>query len=204
MSAFPDTPVTMLARMAARVSCCRDESAWVRLFELYEPVIRRFAEQHGEKSDAEDVAQEIFLKLVRVIGGGSFKVGSDAPSFRSYLVTLIRRELVSRWRKVQARDAGRVVPLDDPESPVEIPVASEVEATLDIQWRLARRQAAVDHALTRTALSAQSRAIYRAYVLEEHPIDEVAERFGVPNNTVSQVKARVNRMIEAIEREYGE
>ena len=70
--------------------------------------------------------------------------------------------------------------------------------------KFARRQAAVEHVLTKTALSEKSKAIYRAYVLEERPIEEVAAEFGVPNNTVSQTKTRVARMIAAHEELLGE
>ena len=70
MSAFPDTPVTLLARIAAQVTGKDDEAAWVRLFELYEPAIRKFAEYQGGGSESEAVAQEIFLRLVEVLRGG--------------------------------------------------------------------------------------------------------------------------------------
>ena len=204
MSAFPDTPVTLLARLAAQVTGRSDEAAWVRLFELYEPAIRKFSERHGAGADGEDVAQEIFLKLVGVLRGGGFKVGGGAGKFRSYLATLIRHELVSRWRKAQARGGDGLVSLDGPDACLDLPVDSETAAVIDAKWRLARHAAAVEHALTKTALSAQSKAVYRAYVLEERPIGEVAAAFGLPNNAVSQIKTRVERMIAAIEAEYGE
>ena len=204
MSAFPDTPVTLLARLAAQVTGRSDEAAWVRLFELYEPAIRKFSERHGAGADGEDVAQEIFLKLVGVLRGGGFKVGDGAGKFRSYLATLIRHELVSRWRRTRARGGDGLVSLDGPGACLDLPVDSETAAVIDAKWRLARHAAAVEHALTKTALSAQSKAVYRAYVLEERPIGEVAAAFGLPNNAVSQIKTRVERMIAAIEAEYGE
>ena len=204
MSDFPDTPVTLLARLAAQVTGRSDEAAWVRLFELYEPAIRKFSERHGAGADGEDVAQEIFLKLVGVLRGGGFKVGGGAGKFRAYLATLVRRELVSRWRKAQARGGAGCRSLDDPDAGIDVPVDSETAAVIDAKWRLARHAAAVEHTLTKTALSAQSKAVYRAYVLEERPIGEVAAAFGIPNNSVSQIKTRVERMIAAIEAEYGE
>lgn len=204
MSAFPDTPVSLLARLAAQVTSQPDESAWARLFELYEPAIRKFSEAHGAGGEGEDVAQEIFLKLVRVLRGGGFRAGGAAGSFRAYLATAIRRELVSRWRKARVRGGGRGVSLDDPDAAPDVAVDSETAAVIDAKWRLARHQAAVEHALTKTALSAQSKAVYRAYVIEERPIGEVAAAFGIPRNSVSQIKTRVAKMVAAIEAEYGE
>lgn len=203
MSAFPDTPATLLARLAAQVTGQSDEAAWTRLFELYEPAIRKFAEGHGAGCEGEDVAQEIFMKLVEVLRGGSFRIGGDAGRFRSYLATLIRRELVSRWRKAQARGGDANVSMDDAAAGLEPSVDSETAAVIDAKWRLARHAAAVEHALTKTALSQRSKDVYRAYVLEERPIEEVAARFGIPNNSVSQIKTRVEKMIAAVEAEYG-
>ena len=80
----------------------------------------------------------------------------------------------------------------------------EVAAIIDAKWRLARHEAAVEHALTKTALTAQTREIYRAYVLEERPIGEVAARFGVTKNYIGLIKLRVGRMIAALEAEYGD
>ena len=199
---FPDTPATLLARIAAEVTGrTTDEAAWGRLFGLYAPAIRKFAEYQGATADeAQDVAQDIFARLVQALRAGGYS--AEAGRFRCYLATMIRNALVSRWRKAQVRVA--CVPIDRiPEE--ELPaLPSETVALLDAKWRLARHEAAVEHALTKTALSRQTREIYRAYVLEERPIGEVAARFDVPRNTVAQVKTRVNRMIASIEEEYGE
>ena len=202
MSTFPDTPVTLLARIAVQATGQRtDEAAWVRLFNLYAPAIRKFAELQGSSpADAEDVAQEIFMRLVDVLRNGRYN--ADAGRFRCYLATLVRNELVSRWRKAKVRAAG--VPIDAIADDLQPVLPPEAAARLDAKWRLARHEAAVEHALTKTALSGQSREIYRAYVLEGQPIGVVAARFGVPRNTVAQVKTRVSRMIAAIEAEYDE
>ena len=80
----------------------------------------------------------------------------------------------------------------------------EQAALIDAKWRLARHEAAVEHALTKTALSVRSCGIYRAYVLEERPIDEVATQFGVTKNHIGQIKLRVGRMIAALEAEYAD
>ena len=74
---------------------------------------------------------------------------------------------------------------------------------IDAKWRLSLHEAAVEHVLTKTALAQRSREVYRAYVLEERPIDEVATRFGVTKNHIGQIKLRVGRMIEALEAEYS-
>lgn len=93
---------------------------------------------------------------------------------------MIRHEVVNRWHKAAVRAAGRHVSIDNDEHPVELAAPSETAAILDARWLLARRQAAVEHVLTKTALSEKSKAIYRAYVLEERPIEESPRRLASP------------------------
>lgn len=202
MANFPDTPVSLLVRLATEETGVRDEAGWTRLFEMYAPAIRKFAEERGGDGEEEDVVQEIFTRLVEVLRGGRVKIGGGAAKFRRYLATLIRNELVSRWRRRRARGAGASVSLDDPSAGVEAMVEPEAAAVLDAKWRLARHEAAVEWALSKTALSTQSKAVYRAYVIEERPIAEVAAKFGISRNSVSQIKTRVERMVAAIEAEF--
>ena len=192
MSKIPDTPVTLIARMAAQITG-EDEAVWVKFFDLYQPVIRHFAEYAGAKSDTDDVVQDVLVKLVDVFRSGAYR--PERGHFRSFLATITRREVINRWQKAQARAAGMHVPIDD----VELAVPPEAAAMLDAKWRLAQHAAAVEHVLTRTALAQRSKDVYRAYVLEEKPIGEVAKAFGVSRNVVSQVKTRVDAMIADFE-----
>ena len=201
MAAFPNTPVSLLVSLAEEKTGVCDQDGWTRLFELYAPAIRAFAEERGRVSDAEDVVQEVFLRLAEVLRNGRVKVGGGAGKFRRYLATLVRNELVSRWRRLKARAEGESVSMDDPAAGVEPSVDSDTAAVIDAKWRMARHTAAVEWTLSRTALSAQSKAVYRAYVMEDRPIAEVAAEFGISRNSVSQIKTRVERMIAAIEAE---
>ena len=45
MSAFPETPATLLVKLAAQVTG-EDEANWVRFADLYVPAIRSFAERY--------------------------------------------------------------------------------------------------------------------------------------------------------------
>ena len=110
--------------------------------------------------------------------------------------------LITRWRRRNARGGDNLVSIDDPDVESQVAVDSEVALLIDVKWRLARHTAAVEWALSKTALSAQSKAVYKAYVLEARPIGEVAAQFGIPRNSVSQIKTRVERMIAAIEAEF--
>ncbi len=202
MATFPETPVSLLVHIASEHTGVHDEAAWTRLFELYAPAIRAFAAEHGGEGEEDDVVQEIFLRLVDVLRSNRVKIGGGAVKFRRYLATLVRNELISRWRKRRSRGEGVNISLDDASTGVEAAVDSEVAATIDAKWRLARHAAAVEWTLARTAISPQSKAVYRAYVIEDRPIAEVAAEFNLSRNTVSQIKSRVERMVSAIEAEF--
>lgn len=197
MSAFPETSATLLARLAAQATG-EGEAAWTRFFELYEPAIVQFVKVRGFSQDPDDVVQEVFMRLVDVLRAGRFQVG-ETP-FRAYLATMIRNQLVSMHRSDVARGEGRTVPYEDD----LIATPEQTAELLDLDWRLARRRAAIEHVLTRTAVSEQSKAVYRRYAVEERPIGEVAREFKLTRNAVSQIKTRLDRLVAAIEKEIGE
>ena len=197
MSAFPETSLTLLKKIAVQVTGER-EAAWVRFFGLYEPAIKRFVAYHDSTHDPDDVVQDIFLKLVNIVQSGGYS--SDMGSFRAFLATMIRRHLVSLFRKDRARGAGLHVDIDD----VEPSVPADVAEQIDIKWRMARHQSAIEHVLTKTAISAQSRDIYRVYVEEGRSLDEVAAQFGVTKAVIYKIKSRVEQMAAIIEEEFSD
>ena len=197
MSAFPETSLTLLRKIAVQVTGER-EAAWVRFFGLYEPAIKRFVAYHDNTHDPDDIVQDIFMKLVNVVQSGGYD--SSKGSFRSFLATMIRRHLVSLYRKDQARGAGLLVDIDD----VEPSVPADIAEQIDAKWQMARHQSAIEHVLTKTAISAQSRAIYRAYVEEERQLDEVVAQFGVTEAAIYKIKSRVERMAAIIEDEFAD
>ena len=75
---------------------------------------------------------------------------------------------------------------------------------LDMKWMLARRQSAIEHVLTKTAMNAQTREIYRAYAIDELPVEEIEDRFGVNRNYIYKIKSRIEKMAEIIERDLGD
>lgn len=195
MSLFPETSITLLAQLAAQTTG-ESEVAWLHFFELYSPAIAKYAELQGTR-DAEDVVQEVFIRLVQVFREGRFHPG-EIP-FRGYLVTLIKRIVISLYRKDQVRGGGRTIEWTDE----LVSVPPEAVARLEAIWKLATRRAAIEHVLMKTAVSVQSKDVYRAYVLEERPIAEVAKRFGVSRNSVSQIKTRLDRLVAAVEQEMA-
>ena len=199
MSLFPPTSLTLLHKLAVEVTG-GNEASWVRFFELYTPAIRRFVEWNDHVHDPDDVVQEVYLKLVEIIRTG--KYNPDKARFRTFLALLIRRQLITLYRQDQARHVADRCSIDDLTEELSVP--SDQREKIDLDWAKAKHEAAVEHVLTKVAMKAQSRDIYRAYVIEERPVEDVAATFGVTPDIIYKVKNRVNKMIEAVEAEYAE
>lgn len=199
MSLFPPTSLTLLHKLAVEVTG-GNEAAWVRFFDLYTPAIRRFVEWNDHVHDPDDVVQEVYLKLVEIIRTG--KYNPDKARFRTFLALLIRRQLITLYRQDQARHVADRCSIDDLTEELSVP--SDQREKIDLDWAKAKHEAAVEHVLTKVAMKAQSRDIYRAYVIEERPVEDVAATFGVTPDIIYKVKNRVNKMIEAVEAEYAE
>ena len=197
---IPDTPKTLLRKIAEYANG-DDAAEWARFVELYTPVIRQFvsAREGVREADADDVVQEIFVRLVNVLRAGIYR--PEKGRFRAYLGTMVRRLLLDRHRRAIARGAGEIVSADDVELLSETPDAAEV---VDMRLREARHAAAVEHVLSRTMLDDRTVAAYREYALEGRPAAEVAARHGITVNALRQIKYRVGRMIAAVEAQYGE
>lgn len=199
MSFFPPTSMTLLQKLAIDVTG-GNEASWVRFFDLYTPAIRRFVEWNDRGHDPDDVVQEVYLKLVEIIRSG--KYDPDKARFRTFLALLIRRQLITLYRQDQARHVSDRCSIDDLTEELSVP--SEQLSQIDLSWAKAKHEAAVEHVLTKVAMKAQTRDIYRAYVIENRPMDEIVATFGVTSDIVYKVKNRVNTMIEAVEMEYAE
>ena len=195
MSSFPTTSTTLLANLAERESGI-DQAEWNRFFALYYPVMVEFARARGAGDDSEDVVQEVLADLVKVFQAGRYVRGKG--QFKSYLATMLRNELISRFRRMQAKSRvdGRA---RTPRTPFPAPPAAPSADDMPT-WNLARHRAAVEHVLTRTAISEQSRRIYRELLATGDNCAEVARRMNLPAATVRQVKSRVSRMIAAFEK----
>ena len=200
MSSFPTTSTTLLANIAEQESGI-DQVEWTRFFALYYPVMVEFARARGAGDDSEDVVQEVFADLVKVFQAGRYVRGKG--QFKSYLATMLRNELISRFRRMQARsriiDGWAGAPRTPPAAPLPAPSVSSSADDMPA-WNLARHRAAVEHVLTRTAISEQSRRIYRELLATGDNCAEVARRMNLPAATVRQVKSRVSRMIAAFEK----
>lgn len=197
MSLFPDTPASLLKKIAA-LQRGDDEAVWMDFIERYTPAVREFMrlKSHGSsEADLDDLTQDVFVRLVDILRTQTYDPAK--ARFRTYLATIMRNLLVDHWR----RKAPPMQQLDRRLGGMD---AADPGVVVDAAWRLAARRAAVRHVMSVSMLAPMSKDIYRAYVLEDGEIGEVAARFGVTRNVVSQTKTRIERMISAVEARYAD
>jgi RNA polymerase sigma-70 factor (ECF subfamily) len=159
-----------------------DESAFERLVERHQlRVVGTIAKMLGGESDAEDIAQQVFIRVWQ-----SAARYSPSAKFTTWLLTITRNLVFNEMRR---RRRARLVPLetDDPDRPplehadTTVPSASEVALHSELQDAVGRAIASLPEA-QRTAV------ILRRY--EEMPYEEIAK---VLQTTVSSVKSLLFR-----------
>ena len=198
MSTFPETSFTLIAKIKD-LARGQDSAVWNRFWDLYAPAMRAFAVFKGAGSNADDIVMTVLAKLVDVLRSGQYQ--PEKGSFHSYLATMIYNEVHMQRRKDEVRKADSHVPLD--EVMQETLAAPGQAPETDVDWQRAILAAAMEHVLTKTALSDRDREIYRFYVQEGHSIDETSEKFHQSRNNISQIKTRIEKRIAALGREMA-
>ena len=208
MSAFPVTSVTLIAKIK-NLAPGEDSAAWVRFWDTYQGAIRAFAALKGGEQNADDIVMQVLGKLVDVLRSGQYT--PEKGKFHSYLATMIVNEVHMAHRKDLVRQKGKSIPIDSPVGGEEGKTVADTLAAennspdaLDDDWRKAVLASAREHVLMHTALSDRDRNVYRAYALEGEDIAEVAKKFGLSRNSVSQIKTRIEKRIVAAGREMIE
>ena len=205
MSSFPVTSVTLIAKIK-NLSPGEDSAAWVRFWDTYQGAIRAFAALKGGEENADDIVMQVLGKLVDVLRNGQYT--PEKGKFHSYLATMIVNEVHMAHRKDVVRQKDKSIPIDAPVGGDEGKTVADTLAgesaspeSLDEDWRKAVLASAREHVLMHTALSDRDRQVYRAYAMEGEDIGDVAKKFCISRNSVSQIKTRIEKRIIAAGRE---
>ena len=192
---YPATSATLLRTLREARSGV-DDVAWARFVDMYGPVVHHLVcllSPGISDADTDDAVQDVFVKLVNILRSGAYD--SAKGKFRTYLSTLVRRLLIDRYREAAARRRDRQVEINVAE---EIAVEDDPGAWMDAKWRIACRMAAERRVMEETALAEQSREVWRLLSVEGLSVKDAARRLGIPPNTVSKIKRRIETRIAAV------
>ena len=192
---YPETSATLLRTLREAWSGV-DDVAWSRFVDLYGPVVHhlvRLLSPGISDADTDDAVQDVFVKLVNILRSGAYDPAKG--KFRTYLSTLVRRLLIDRYREAAARRRDRQVEIEVAE---KIAVEDDPGAWMDAKWRIACRMAAERRVMEESALAEQSREVWRLLSVEGLSVKDAARRLGIPSNTVSKIKRRIETRIAAV------
>jgi RNA polymerase sigma-70 factor, ECF subfamily len=166
-----------------------DESAFGALVERYQHVVVRAAMAVvRHRADAEDVAQEAFLRAFRHLDG--FR---GEASVKTWLLAITWRQALSHRRSLTARVRRLVTPNRDEPFDPPAPQCPHDAALADVE--LARVVARV----VRT-LPVKYREVLLLSATGDHTFDEMSEALGVPAGTlkwrVSEARRRLKDKLE--------
>lgn len=191
---YPETSVTLLRTLREARSGV-DDAAWARFVDMYGPVVHhlvRLLSPGISDADTDEAVQDVFVKLVDILRSGAYDPAKS--KFRTYLSTLARRLLIDRYREASRRQSRQV----GLEAADDVAFENDPGEWMDAKWRVACHMAAERRVMDESALSEQSREAWALLSHGQLPVKEVAKRLGVPANTVSKIKRRMEERISAM------
>jgi RNA polymerase sigma-70 factor (ECF subfamily) len=182
-----DTSLTLLERLQHNPD---DPQAWNLFIERYQPRIRRWCLTWGlQDSDADDVAQEVLVKLFAALRKFQY---DPSRSFRAWLKTVTQHawsDFVAARRRDPGHAAGRIETITD-----------SAEARSDFERQL---EDAFDRELLEVAMHRIQKRVkpatwdaFRLTAVEGLSGAEVAGRLGIPVAHVFVAKHRVQKMLQ--------
>lgn len=175
-----------------RVRDLDDAQSWQEFFRTYERLVQNMARRRGLREDeVEEVAQEVFRRIAQTIH--QFERGAYPGSFRKWLGRL------TRWRaddKLRERRRQHVISLSEEDAnaladglpSLPDPLREfEQEARLHLLETLFRR--------LETRIASKHLQMFQMLVLDEAPVERVAQRYGVSTTSVYLLKHRITRKL---------
>jgi RNA polymerase sigma-70 factor (ECF subfamily) len=164
--------------------------AWREFYRMYWRVILRYAQRLGlDEHQSKDVLQETMVTLMRLLP--EFAYNRRIGRFRNFLLTVVHRKTLAVLRAAQRRPED---PWTDENGDERVRWSSEPPG--DLEWQRACFDEALRKLREDPAISAGTRSIFEAYVLEEQPAADVAAAFGVKENAVYQIRNRMMRRLQ--------
>ena len=168
--------------------------AWTKFYVIYAPIVRTYAAHKGS-SEPDDVVQEVMVKFYRAIRDGRFHARSGGDC-SAYMKSLVRTRVIDDYRRARARCGDKMVELDE----FAIPVPPMNDYIIDEQEAEAERSRMRKRMFATWRGDDRSKAIYVACVVDGCSVSEVARMFGIPPNTVSQIKRRGMKRFQKLAR----
>ena len=183
-----NTRITLLHRLRDS----DDDSSWAEFVEIYTPLLFAYCRKREIKSqDTADIVQDVFRSVSRAMQG--FRYDPDKGRFRAWLFTVLRNTIINHFHKAKR------VPVTSRETQLisRLEAHEQDEATdWDHDYRLRLLNWAMEK--IRSEFSERNWSIFTETALNERSPEEVAQEFGMKQNTVAVAKYRVMQRIRQL------
>jgi RNA polymerase sigma factor (sigma-70 family) len=182
-----DTSVTLMMRLQSSPA---DPAAWDEFIHRYRPMIRAWClKWHLQDSDADDVVQDVLLKLVAAIRKFQY---DPARSFRAWLKTVTQHAL-SDFVASRRKDPGRIA------APIDL-IADSIQARTELEQTL---EEAYDAEVAELAMHRVKKRVkpstweaFELTVVQGLSGGAAAQKLEIPVAHVFVAKNRVQKMLQ--------
>jgi RNA polymerase sigma-70 factor (ECF subfamily) len=189
---FPSDENALDVALMARIGA-GDHAAFRALVERHQDaVVGTVAKMLGNPSDAEDIAQQAFLRVWR----HAARYRPDAK-FTTYLFTITRNLVFNESRR---RSRRKEVSSDEREENSHLQVAADESAQPDSEVLRAELQQAVDAAIAALPEAQRLAVVLRRY--EQMPYEEIAEVLKLSLPAVKSLLFRARTSLRSALRDY--
>lgn len=171
-----------------RIKNRSDSRSWREFFDLYFPLLIRFARKRGlARADAEDVAQECMRILSNQMR--SFDYSRSRGKFKNFLATMVNNAVNNARRKRRPRQVR----------PGELSQEQQPQDQLHEVWERVwlREHLRYCIKLIKTRFSPETLAAFNLYAVDGQPVERVCEKLGMSANQVYKAKSRVTERLRA-------
>jgi RNA polymerase sigma-70 factor (ECF subfamily) len=179
---------TQVAALLVRRCVAGDAAAWEEIVQRYHRrifnICYRFA---GSGSDAEDLTQEVFIKMYRTLGS----YDADRGAFMTWVTTITRNLLVDHFRRTKQERVTDSLDTTSSDHEDAMPLSEQLPdhgPAPDSKVQTRETGEAVHQALQRLSPELREAVILRD--LQDMDYREIATVLRVPEGTV---KSRINR-----------
>lgn len=174
------------ATLLIRIKDPRDTEAWAQFYELYGPLLYRYARARGlGRDDAEDIRSKCYEAIVRQIN--AFDYEKSRGGFKAWLRTLVNRRVTDLLRKRREPQAASAALRRIPEA------GPTPEEAWERQWKRQHLRYCLDQIKGRVSL--ENFEAFRLHVLEDRTVEEVSDQLGINANRVHKAKSRILKLV---------
>ena len=186
MADIPTTSTTLLRDVASDPQHVR----WGEFVARYRPMMEAFMRERFPSIDADDVIQETFIALCKVLPSYSYEP-DEKGHFRNYLTGILRNKALRRLRKEQK----------DAEVAAELRRAggSPLSAADDEKgWRESVFELALQRFLADESIADRTKRIFERVAINGESPETVAALFKMKRHAVDQAKSRAMSRLREI------